>query len=177
MNTMKTSVLVLTGMMVAMSNSASGQPASSSAGSMREPTGRDIPTYSLTDCDYNTCALRMKLARGTWRIIRGEREEQLAKLETFRTPNLEPIFATSPEAQPDVRVFRDNYMSGEFLQAVGVVLMGGGIAVASANESAVIPFAGVLGGGALLFYGVTRRVRAFNALNKAIWLYNRSLKR
>jgi hypothetical protein len=174
---MKPSELVLTGLIVAMTNSASGQPAGISAASMREPTGRDIPTYALTDCDYNTCGLRMKLSWGTWRIIRGEREEQLAKLGMFRTPNLESIFATSLEAQTEVRAFRDNYMSGEFLQAVGVVLMGAGIASASANESAVIPFTGVLGGGALLFYGVTRSVRAFNALNKAIWLYNRSLKR
>jgi hypothetical protein len=119
----------------------------------------------------------MKLSWGSWRIIRGERERQVAKFGMFRAPNLESIVAASPEAQVEARTFRNNYTSGEVLQALGVVLMGAGIATSSTNESAVIPFTGVVGGSALLLYGVTRHVRAFNALNKTIWLYNRSLKR
>lgn len=129
------------------------------------------------ECDYNSCALRMKLSWGSWRIISGQSEQQVAKFGTFRAPNLQGIVASSPEAQLEARIFRKNYTSGEVMQALGVVLMGAGIASASTNKSALIPFTGVLAGGAVLLYGVTRHVRAFNALNKSIWLYNRTLKR
>ena len=173
---MRTRISVLAGLMVGTAGQLAAQGASRVAVSPALPAVQNSAN-APTDCDYNTCALRMKLSRGSWRIIGGAQENQVAKFGLFTAPNLESIVASSPEAQFEARTFRNNYTSGEVLQALGVVLMGAGIAAASANESAVIPFTGVLGGGALLFYGVTRRVRAFNALNKTIWLYNRSLKR
>ena len=173
---MKTRITVLTGLMVAAACQLGAQEATRVAASPAMPAVHS-DSNPAAQCDYNTCALRMKLSWGSWRIIGGEREQQVAKLGMFRAPNLEGIFALSREAQLEIRPFRKNYTSGEVLQAVGVVLMGAGIASASSNESAVIPFTGVLGGGALLLYGVTRHVRAFNALNKSIWLYNRSLTR
>jgi len=95
----------------------------------------------------------------------------------FRAPNVESIVSTSPEALAEVRTFRKNYTSGEVMQVLGVLLMGCGIALASADNSAALPYTAVLGGGALLFYGVSLHVNAFNSLYKTIWLYNRSLKR
>ncbi|HLE56910.1 MAG TPA: hypothetical protein VJB15_07495 [Rhodothermia bacterium] len=119
----------------------------------------------------------MKLSWGSWRILRGEQEQRVGTLGMFRAPNVVSIVATSPEAVAEARTFRDNYTSGEILQTIGVILMGVGVAAASANADSAVPFTAVLGGGALLFYGVSRHVRALNSLHKTIWLYNRSLKR
>lgn len=174
---MKTRISFLTGLIVATACNLGAQEASQSS-SLPSPHPVDSPAaITSADCNYNTCALRMKLSWGNWRIIRGEQEQQVAKLGMFTAPILKSIVATSPEAVAEARTFNKNYTSGEVLQAVGVLFMGVGIAAASANNSAVIPFTGVLGGGALLYYGVSRHVSAFNALNKTIWLYNRSLKR
>ena len=173
---MNTRISTLTGLMIATACQLGAQEAARVAASTAMPAVHS-PASPAAQCDYNTCALRMKLSWGSWRIIGGEREQQVAKFGVFRAPNLERIVASSPEAQLEARTFGNNYASGELLQAVGIVLMGAGIASASSNGSALIPLTGVMGGGALLLYGVTRHVRAFNALNKSIWLYNRSLKR
>ncbi|MDP9176580.1 MAG: hypothetical protein M3O61_02770 [Gemmatimonadota bacterium] len=174
---MNTRIAYLTGLMVATASNLGAQAASQNSPSPA-PQAVDSPTPNASEaCDYNTCALRMKLSWGNWRILRGEREQRVGTLGMFRAPKLESIVATSPEAVTEARTFRNNYTSGEVLQAVGVILMGIGVASASGNDSEVIPFTGVIGGGALLFYGVSRHVRAFNALHKAIWLYNGSLKR
>lgn len=138
---------------------------------------RSAATSAPADCDYNTCALRMKLSWGNWRILRGEHEQQVVKLGMFNAPNIESVVATSPEALAEVRTFRKNYTSGEVTQLLGVLLMSVGIASASANHSDAVPFTAIVGGGAMLFYGVSRHVTAINALHKTIWLYNRSLKR
>ena len=172
---MKTRIFFLTGMTVALAFNLGGQEASQKSVSLDVPAVQIPAPNASAACDYNTCALRMKLSGGNWRILRGEQEQRVGTLGMFRAANIESIVATSPAAVTEARTFRNNYTSGEVLQAVGVILMGVGLASASGNDSPVM-FAGVLGGGAFLFYGVSRRVRAFNSLHKAIWLYNGTLK-
>ena len=174
---MKRPITFLTGLIAAAACHLGAQEASPNSSLASPRAVSSSATSSSSECTYNTCALRMKLSWGSWRIIRGEQEEQVTKLGMFSTPTIEPIVAASPDAALEARTFDKNYGSGEILQAVGVALMGVGIAAASTDNSAVIPITTVLGGGALLFYGVSRRVRAFNSLNTAIWLYNRTLKR
>lgn len=174
---MKTRMLLLTALMVTMASHVGAQGAIQNSGSQGPAAVHNVGPNASADCDYNACALRMKLSWGNWLIIRGEQEQRVAKLGIFRAPGVESIVASSPDAVAAARMFRNNYTPGEVLQVVGVLMMGVGLASAPGNHSAVIPFTGVLGGGAVLLYGVSRRVRAFNALNKTIWLYNRSLKR
>jgi hypothetical protein len=174
---MKTSTLMLTALMITINASGAAQPAGQPLVPTSGAEARSIPSSTLTDCDYNACALRLKLSWGNWLIIRGEQEQRVAKLGIFRAPSVESIVASSPDAVAEARMFRNNYTPGEVLQAVGVVMMVTGLASAAGNHSAVIPITGVLGGGAVLLYGASRSVRALNALNKTIWLYNRSLKR
>ena len=174
---MKTRMSVLAGLMVATACNLGAQGASHDVVSAPTIAVRSPATNAPADCDYNTCALRMKLSWGNWRILRGEREAEVAKLGMFNAPNIESIIGTSPEALAEVRTFRKNYTSGEVMQVLGVLLMSVGIASASSNDSDAVPFTAMVGGGALLFYGVSRHVTAFNALHKTIWLYNRSLKR
>ncbi len=174
---MKKRISFLTGLIVVTAFNLEAQGANQDAALPAPFSVNRAPANASTDCDYNTCALRMKLSWGNWRIIRGEQERQVAKLGMFRAPNIESIVATAPGALVEVRTFRENYSSGEVLQVLGVLLMGAGIATASTNGSDALPLSAVAGGGAFLLYGVSRHVSAFNALHKAIWLYNRSLKR
>jgi hypothetical protein len=173
---MKIRILFPAGLIVAAASSLGAQAASQSAISPPPPMHNTAPSASA-DCDYNTCALRMKLSRGAWRIIRGEQGERVGTLGAVRAPMLESIVATSPEAVAEARTFRSNYTSGAVLQIVGTLLMAAGIGAAEGHHSDVIAVTGVAGGAALLFYGVSRYAHAFNTLHKTIWLYNGSLKR
>ena len=174
---MKTRVSILAGLIVAAACKLGAQGASHDAVSRVPVAVRSPVTSAPADCDYNACALRMKLSWGNWRILRGERGQQVAKLGMFNAPDIESIVRTSPEALAELQTFRRNYTSSEVMQVLGVLLMSVGLASASANHSDVVPFTSVVGGGALVIYGVSRHVTAFNALHKTIWLYNRSLKR
>lgn len=174
---MKTRMYFLTGLMVAAACNLGAQELGQNAALPAPPAVQSPAPDIPATCDYNACALRTKLSWGSWRIIRGEQEQEVVRLGMFRAPNIESIVSTSPEALAEVRAFRKNYTSGEVMQVLGVFLMGAGIALASANNSAALSYTAVGGGGALLFYGVSRHVNAFNALHKTIWLYNRSLKR
>lgn len=174
---MRARIFFQTGLTLATAFNVGAQVAGRSSVSPGTPAVSSPTPNASADCDYNTCALRMKLSWGNWRILRGAQEQRVGTLGTFSAPRIESIVATSPEAVAEARTIRSDYTSGAVLQMVGVLLMGAGVAAASGSDSDVLPFAGVLGGGALLFYGVSRHVRAFNALHKTIWLYNGSLKR
>lgn len=174
---MKTSVLLTIGLALGMGSQLGAQGEtqdSASSGSARaEPATANAPA----PCDYNACALRMKLSWGNRLIIRGEQEQRVGKVSMFSATTLESIVASSPEAAAEARVFQKNYTPGEIFSGVGVFLMVFSAAVASGSDSAIGPVAGVVVGSSMLFYGVLRHVRAENALNNTIWLYNRSLKR
>lgn len=174
---MRMSILLLTGSIVVMSSEAAGQGAVQRSISPSSDAAKTIPVSEPMSCDYNTCALQMKLSWGNWLILRGEEEKRVEKLGMFRTARVQSLVSTSPEAVSEARVFEKNYMPGEVWPAVGALIMIVSVASADRDVSAVVPVAGLLGGSALLFYGVSRSVRAINALHKTIWLYNRSLQR
>ena len=174
---MNTRISFVTGLIAVTACNAGAQAVSRDEVIPVPVTVRGAEKSAAADCDYNGCALRMKLSRGSWRILRGEQEQQVVKLGMFNAPDIESVIATSPEALAELRTFRKNYTSGEVIQVLGVLLLSVGIASASANHSDAIPFAAIVSGGATLFYGVSRHVTALNALHKTIWLYNRSLKR
>ena len=174
---MTTRIFLLTGLTLATAFNVGAQGASQSSVSAGTPAVRSPTPNAPADCDYNTCALRMKLSWGNWRILRGAQEQRVGTLGVFSAPRVESIVATSPEAVAEARTIRSDYTSGAVLQMVGVLLMSAGLAFASDHSSDGLAFAGLLGGSAVLYYGVSRQQRAFNALHKTIWLYNGSLKR
>ncbi len=171
---MRPRVLVTIGLMLGMGSQVGAQGGaqhSASLASQRAITG------APADCDYNACALRVKLSWGNRLIVRGEQEQRVGKVSMFSATSLESIVASSPQAAAEARVFQQNYTPGEIFSGVGIFLMVLSAAVASGNDSVIGPVAGVAVGSSMLFYGVFRHVRAENALNKTIWLYNRCLKR
>ena len=171
---MKTSVSLTIGLVLGMSSQLGAQVDGQNSTSV---ASRDAIANAPADCDYNACALRVKLSWGNRLIIRGEQEQRVGKVSIFSATSLESIVASSPEAAAEARVFQKNFTPGEVFSGVGAFLMVLSAAVASGNDSVIGPVAGVVVGSSMLFYGVFRHVRAENALNKTIWLYNRSLTR
>lgn len=171
---MTTSVLFTVGLVLVMGSQVGAQGEMQKSASLASP---GAITNAPAECDYNACALRMKLSWGNRLIIRGEQEQRVGKVSMFSATSLESIVASSPEAAGEARLFQKNYTPGEVFSGAGAFVMVLSAAVASGNNSVIGPVAGVVVGSSMLFYGVVRHVRAENALNKAIWLYNRSLAR
>jgi len=174
---MKTSVLLPIGLVLGVGSELGAQGAGKQSESPPQAAAQGPITNGSPGCDYNACALRLKISWGNRLIIRGEQEQRVGKLGMFSSTNLESIVASSPEAASEARMFRKNYRPGEIFLFLGVFTMVFSASVASGSDSAVGPVAGVAVGSAMLFYGVFQRVRAENALSKTIWLYNRSLQR
>jgi hypothetical protein len=174
---MKTSIVLLTVLLAVITSEAAGQSAAQQPLSLPIGARNNVPARGSVDCDYYSCALRMKLSWGNWLILRGSDDRRVEKLGMFRTANVQSLVASSPEAVTEARVFERNYMPGEVWQAIGAIVLIAGAASADQDRSAVGPVAGVVSGSGLLFYGVFRSVRAINALHKSIWIYNGSLKR
>jgi hypothetical protein len=176
---MKTQILLMVGMIALMPTEAYGQVTGDNSphNLPAAPSGQTNRGTTMSDCDYNACALRMNLSWGSWRIVRGEQEQRVATLGMFRTPRLESLVHDSPQAVAEAQVFQKNYMPGELFTAVGAALLGVSSAASQRDGSVVLPLTGIVVGSGLLFYGVSRSVRAMNALHKSIWIYNGSLKR
>lgn len=171
---MTTSVLFTIGLLLGMGSQVGAQGETKNSASL---ASRRAITDAPVDCDYNGCALRLKLSWGNRLIIRGEQEQRVGKISMFSATSLQSIVASSPEAAAEARVFQKNYTPGEIFSGAGAFLMVLSAAVASGSDSVIGPVAGVVVGSSMLFYGVFRHVRAENALSKTIWLYNRSLTR
>jgi hypothetical protein len=174
---MKASALLPIGLVLGMASQLGAQDASQQPSSSPSPAAQGSVTSATPNCDYNACALRVKIAWGNRLIIRGQQEQQVGKLGMFSANNLESLVASSQEAAAEARIFQKNHKPGEILLFLGTFTMVFSASVASGSESAVGPIAGVAAGISMLFYGVFQRVRADNSLSKTIWLYNRSLQR
>jgi len=174
---MTASALLPIGLVLGMASQLGAQDASQQPSSSPSPAAQGSVTSATPNCDYNACALRVKIAWGNRLIIRGQQEQQVGKLGMFSANNLESLVASSQEAAAEARIFQKNHKPGEILLLLGTFTMVFSASVASGSESAVGPIAGVAAGISMLFYGVFQRVRADNSLSKTIWLYNRSLQR
>src|SRR5688500_14966295 len=174
---MTTCVVPSIGLVLGMVSQLGAQGASQQSSSSASPAAQGPVTSATPNCDYNACALRVKIAWGNRLIIRGQQEQQVGKLGMFSSTNLESLVASSQEAAADGRVFQRNHKRGEIFLFLGSFTMVFSASVASGSDSAVGPIAGVVAGISMLFYGVFQRVRADNSLSKTIWLYNRSLQR
>lgn len=175
---MKTTILWAVGMIALTSTEVYAQVTGDNSPNnlSAAPSSQANRGTTPSECDYNACALRMNLSWGNWRIVRGVQEERVATLG-FRTPRLESLVSNSPQAAAEARVFQRNYLPGELFTAVGGLLLGISAAVSERDGSAAVPVAGIVVGTGLLFHGVSRSIRAMNALHKSIWIYNGSLKR
>lgn len=130
------------------------------------------------DSSYDQNALRVESYRGDLQIVRGIQGTVVARAGVFRGPRVAELVGQSEKALEEARIFERDYQPGQYAAALGIAMMGATIAASRiADLNTVIP-AGLTGVSIVLIaYGGARLHRANQALSRAIWWYNRDLKR
>lgn len=128
----------------------------------------------VTPCDYDSCALRLQIQKGSWTITRGHQATPVGSIG-FRVPNVASLVAAVPEAVTEARFFQSNYPRGGVLLVIGGIAATAGFKISGFKGDQPVANAVGVAGTVLLFYGAHKQQLALNALNNAIWLYNRGL--
>jgi len=137
------------------------------------------PTPSTAqDRIYEENALRIDESRGTITIVRGVSETVVAKIGVFRAVNVAGIMNPSPKAVEEALVFQHNYRPGTWLAAVGIATLGAAIGASRINGlNQAIPTGLTIVSVSLITVGGFKLETAGRALSKAVWWYNRDLKK
>ncbi len=136
-------------------------------------------TLQLTAQDkaYDEQALRVDLGPGTLRIVRGLRDSVVLKIGGLRSADLSGVVSTSSNAVANARMFEKNYRPGVWFTGLGIALMGVGIGVSRMDVDQPIASAITITGIGLVAYGASKLDMAYRGLSKAIWWYNRDLRK
>ncbi len=131
-------------------------------------------------CTYEQCALRIQYRLFDVRVVQGAAETPVGRIALF-APRIEPLATASDTVRFHYAAYRNGQVGGAVLTLVGSVALIGSAAVAfgsafstsDANEAA---YAALFGAGVVAaFVGIAATRRAQDHLQRAIWLYNRSL--
>ncbi len=131
-------------------------------------------------CSWDQCALRLQFRTFSTRVVQGASATPVGRLGIF-APRIEPL-ATGPDtARFHYEAYRSAQIAGSFAVLLGTVAVLGSATVAFANAynnsneneaaSTVLFGAGLV----IAFVGAASTRRAQDHLQRAIWLYNRSL--
>jgi hypothetical protein len=126
---------------------------------------------------YDANALRLESHFGDVRIVRGLSGPVVATVGTFHRVDLAKIVGTSENATREARDFERNERPGAIASLIGGIIFGASIALSATNDASWGLVSAELLGAGLVFYGGVRLNRAYNALSKSIWWYNRDLRR
>jgi hypothetical protein len=138
----------------------------------------ETTVMSAQDSTYDQNALRVESIRGEMRILRGAQGAVVARSGIFHAPQLASLVTQSHSATAEARVFERDYQPGQYIAGFGLAMMGAAIGVSRIHDiNTLIPSGLTIGSVALTVYGAGRLESAYRALSKAIWLYNRDLKR
>lgn len=130
------------------------------------------------ESDYDEKALRVESHRGDLRIVRGLDGTVVAKSGVFRGPDVASVVGSSSNALAEAKIFQRDYGPGTTLAALGIATLGatfGAWRIEGLNQT--IPTGLLIVGVSLITYGGTKMESAYRALSKAIWWYNRDLKK
>ncbi len=131
---------------------------------------------------YDTQALRVETRPGDWVLLRGRDGEVVGKIAAFRGAlDLPAVFAASPEAVREAREFTQSYNRGGVLLGVGIAAFGIGRGIGGIEDIdpaiSISATAASTVGVFLAAYGIKYLYKAYSALGKAVWWYNRELTR
>ena len=133
---------------------------------------------SAQDLSYDQNALRVENRRGDLQIVRGIQGTVVAHSGVFHAPRLTNLVTESDSAVAEAKVFERDYQPGQYIAGLGIATMGAAIGASRINDiNTLIPGALTVASVALIVYGGGRLENAYRALSKAIWWYNRDLKR
>lgn len=127
---------------------------------------------------YDESALRVESRQGNLRIVRGVEGTVVSRAGMFHGPKVASLVMRSDSALAEAKVFERDYQPGQWLAALGIATLGA--AIGSYRIHDINPFIQV-GLTATSFtaigFGAKKLDRAYRALSKAVWWYNRDLKR
>src|ERR1700704_1088537 len=126
---------------------------------------------------YGASAIRFETSWGNVSLIRGANGPVVGTLGWFRDFDLTQLLASSPSAVADARVFQTNNFRGSVIGAIGATTtMIGVIVAANSSNNAASPVL-VIGGVGAMVWGAQHLSTSYSALSRALWWYNRDLKR
>lgn len=126
-------------------------------------------------CTYDTCALRVQPPSLTTplMLVRGATGEEVLRLGLLE-PAVAPFVALSDSAVAHARVYDLKYDRGSILNIAGTVIaIGAPVLLRGTMQKIAFTGAGI----GLTIYGNTLVNEANDALNRAVWWYNRELAR
>jgi hypothetical protein len=129
------------------------------------------------DHSYDANALRVDARFGEVRIVRGLDGPVLGQIGIIRGADVAAIVSSSPNAVAEAREFQRNYRPGVVTVGLGLIALGASVGISQVhdvNRGITTGLTIVTVG--LITYGGTRLQRAYNALSRSIWWYNRDLR-
>lgn len=134
-------------------------------------------TTSDTASSYDTQALRLESHWGEYRVVRGAKGSLVGTVGPVRSFDIEDVVKRSPVAAAEARVYKANHLPASIVGVAGALSFVTGVIVASnSSNNASTPVMIIAGGGAM-FWSAQHLNRAYAALSRSIWWYNRDLKR
>lgn len=127
------------------------------------------------DRSYDENALRLEDHFGV-QIVRGVGGVVVGKVGVFRGIDVSAVVSPSPNAVAEAKAFQRDYKPGMLLGATGIVALGAAVGTSRINGvSQFVPTGITILSVGLLSYGGSKLERAYQALSKSIWWYNRDL--
>jgi hypothetical protein len=149
---------------------ASGAGAARSAQTQSERATDSTRTYAGG-------ALRFESSWGNVSIIRGADGPVVGTLGWFRDFDLTELLASSAPAVADARVFQTNNSRGSLVGVIGATTTLIGVVVAANSSNNAASPVLVIGGVGAMVWGAQHLSASYSALSRALWWYNRDLKR
>lgn len=135
-------------------------------------------TMIAQDSSYDENALRIESRLGDLQIVRGTSSTVVARAGVFRGLRVANLVSSSEHALAEAKVFERDYNPGTYMAAAGIALLGAAIGAARIPDLNNGITSGLIASSALLIgFGGSKLESAYRALSKAIWWYNRDLKR
>jgi hypothetical protein len=126
---------------------------------------------------YEESALRLDSGLGGLRIFRGVSDSLVLAIGAVRRVDVAALVASSPKAVAEAKVFEGNYRQGVWTAVAGVAVWAAVYGIGHIGPNQPVPLAITATTVTLVAYGAIRVETAKRALSKAVWWYNRDLKR
>lgn len=132
--------------------------------------------------EYDAQAIRLETNSWGFRtLVRGREGTIVGKIGHFRAPDVAAIVAPSELAVREAREFKRHYDRGNiaFIPATLVLFVSLNVMrLDGLDRGELVPaYAAAVAGGAILTYAVVQLNKAYSALGRSIWWYNRDLGR
>jgi hypothetical protein len=133
---------------------------------------------SAQDSSYDDNALRVESRRGNLQIVRGIQGTVVARAGVFHGPRVANLVTRSDSAVAEAKIFERDFGPGQLALGLGIMTLGAAIGISripDMNPAITTGFG--IATFALFAYAGTKLESAHRALSKAVWWYNRDLKK